>query len=193
MSIDFLISVLNNMKNPKKINRNNAAIIVLEQPKLIKHLVSITFEVDNLLSIKAAWVLEWICTHHGINYVLPYINEFTENIKNLYLDSATRPCAKICEHLATAYTNKQDNETKRTLTNTHIDLIIETGFDWLITDQKIAVRAYTMNALYLFGLEKDWVHKELQHLISSKIIHESKGCEARGRKILALIHKMKKV
>ncbi len=193
MSIDFLISVLNNMKNPKKINRNNAAIIVLEQPKLIKHLISITFDVHNSLSIKAAWVLEWICTHHGIHYILPYINEFTKNIKNLYLDSATRPCAKICEHLATAYTAKQENETKSILTTNHIDLIIATGFDWLITDQKIAVRAYTMNTLYLFGLEKDWVHKELQHLIATKIIHESKGCEARGRKILALINKMKKV
>ena len=55
----------------------------------------------------------------------------------------------------------------------HIDTIIETGFDWLITPQKIAVRAYTMTFLYLFGLEKNWIHPELKHLIETKIIHET--------------------
>ena len=46
-----------------------------------------------------------------------------------------------------------------------------------------------MNTLYLFGLQKDWVHPELEHLISTKIIKESKGCKARGTYILAMINK----
>ena len=191
MSIDFLISVLNDMKNPARVNRNNAANIVLAQPNLIKHLVDLTFDVNNKLSIKAAWVLEWICTHHGIEHILPYLDNFTANISSVRFDSAVRPCAKICEHLANAYASKKDNETKTNLTQNHIDAIIETGFDWLITDQKIAVRAYTMNFLYLFGLQKDWVRPELQHLIETKIIHESKGCKARGKYILELIAKQK--
>ena len=191
MSIDFLVSVLNDMENPARVNRNNAAIIVLEQPKLIKSLVDLTFDVDNKLSIKAAWVLEWICTHHGIEHIHPYLNFFTENISKVHFDSAIRPCAKICEHLAVAYTSKKENNTQKVLTQKHIESIIEAGFDWLITDQKIAVRAYTMTSLYLFGLEKDWVHPELKHLISSKIIHESKGCKARGKKILEMIEKTK--
>ncbi|WP_271406090.1 adenylosuccinate lyase [Tenacibaculum soleae] len=189
MSIDFLISVLDDMQNPAKVNRDKAANIVLNEPKLIKYLVDLTFDVNNKLSIKAAWVLEWICTHHGIEHVLPYLDSFATNISTVHFDSAVRPCAKICEHLANAFTAKKDNKTKTTLTKNHIDAIIETGFDWLITDQKIAVRAYTMNFLYLFGLQKDWVHPELQHLISSKIIHESKGCKARGKYILELIKK----
>jgi len=191
MSIDFLISVLNDMKNPAKVNRDKASNIVLEHPKLLKHLVALTFDVDNKLSIKAAWVLEWICTHHGIAHIHPYINVFTENIATLHFDSSIRPCAKICEHLATAYTSKKENKTQVALTKKNIDLIIETGFDWLISDQKIAVRAYTMTSLYLFGLQKTWVHSELKHLISSKIIHESKGCKARGKYILELIDKKK--
>lgn len=189
MSIDFLISVLDDMQNPAKVNRDKAANTVLSEPKLIKYLVDLTFDVNNKLSIKAAWVLEWICTHHGIEHILPYLDSFATNISTVYFDSAVRPCAKICEHLANAFTSKKDNKTKTTLTKKHIDAIIETGFDWLITDQKIAVRAYTMNFLYLFGLQKDWVHPELQHLISSKIIHESKGCKARGKYILELINK----
>ena len=191
MSVEFLTSVLENVDNPARINRDNASNIVLAQPDLIKYLVDITFEVDKKLSIKAAWVLEWMCTHHGIENILPFLDKFSNHISKVHFDSAIRPCAKICEHLATAYTSKKENDTKKFLTQNHIDLIVETGFDWLITNQKIAVKAYTMNTLYLFGLQMDWIHPELEHIIRTKVIHESKGCEARGKKILALITKHK--
>lgn len=189
MSIDFLVSTLNNMKNPSRINRATTANIVLAQPKLIKDLTTLTFDTKNKLSIKAAWVLEWICTHNGIELIHPYLDNFSENISKLTFDSAVRPCAKICEQLAIAYTSKEETATKKVLKETHIEHLIETGFDWLISDQKIAVRAYTMNMLYLFGIQKKWIHPELEHLIRTKIIHESSGCEARGKKILSLIQK----
>lgn len=189
MSVDFLITVLNNMDNPARENRKTASNIVLQQPNLIKKLVDLTFDVDNKLSIKAAWVLEWICTHHGINHIILYLDTFTQNIQKVHFDSAVRPCAKICEHIAKAYTSKKENLIKKALTQKHIDLIIETGFDWLISQQKIAVKAYTMQTLYLFGRSTDWVLQELDHVIRNQVIHESKGCEARGRKILALIKK----
>lgn len=188
----FLSEQLNNMENPKKENRQRVANIVLENQDLFKDLVTITFKVDEKISIKAAWILEWICTHHNLNLMIPHLDEFSQNIKRVVFDSATRPCAKICEHLANAYYSKKINEIQVNLTQNHIDTIIETGFDWLITPQKIAVRAYTMNTLYLFGLEKDWVLPELKHLIETKIIHESKGCKARGKYILQMIEKHQK-
>ena len=46
-----------------------------------------------------------------------------------------------------------------------------------------------MTTLYMFGLKKNWIHPELSHLISTKIIHESKGCKARGKYVLNLIQK----
>lgn len=192
MSIDFLTQQLSNMENPKRENRQHVANLVVENPDLFEYLVRLTFKTDDKISIKAAWILEWICTHHSITWILPYIETFVQNIQFVTLDSATRPCAKICEHLAVAYTAKQENLVKEALTIKHIDSIIETGFDWLITPQKIAVRAYTMNTLYLFGLQKDWVHPELEHLIRTKIIHESKGCKARGKHILEQIEKHQK-
>lgn len=191
MSINFLISILKNVNNPARVNRNNAANIVLAQPELMKYLVDITLDVDNTLSIKAAWVLEWICTHHGIENIVPYLDVFTANLAEVHFDSAVRPCAKICEQLATTYVSKIENKVKQKLTQQQINLIIEAGFDWLITEQKIAVKAYTMNTLFLFGLEKDWVHPELEPLIRTKVIHESKGCKARGQKILGLIEKQR--
>ncbi|SEB40509.1 hypothetical protein SAMN04489761_0501 [Tenacibaculum sp. MAR_2009_124] len=190
MKSDSLISILNDVVNASKVNRTKAANIVLNDETLFKELVNFVFQVENKLSIKAAWILEWICTHHGIDYILPHLDIFTKSISTLKFDSAIRPCAKVCERLAMAYDSKNDNNTKTSLKESHINLIIETGFDWLISDQKIAVRAYTMNALFLFGKEKDWVHPELKHLITSKIIHESKGTKARGTQILYLIDKL---
>lgn len=187
----FLTEQLNNMENPKRENRQRVADIVLENPNLFKDLVTLTFKVDDKVSIKAAWILEWICTHYNLEWIIPHLDEFTTNINKVIFDSAIRPCAKICEHLANAHHSKKANKVQGNLTENHIDTIIETGFDWLITPQKIAVRAYTMNTLYLFGLEKDWVHPELKHLIETKIIHESKGCKARGKYILDLIEKQK--
>jgi len=195
MRKEYLIEELNNIENAKRDNRQRVANIVLKQPDLMKPLVEITFMTDHKVSIKAAWILEWICTHNDLNLILPYLDRFTEQIGLLHFDSAIRPCAKICEHLAVSYTNKKESLVKEALKPNHIEQIIETGFDWLITPQKIAVRAYTMNSLFLFGTlqGKDWVHPELEHLIQTKIIQESKGCKARGRHILASIAKHRSI
>ncbi|MFY7672477.1 adenylosuccinate lyase [Tenacibaculum sp. MEBiC06402] len=189
MSIDFLISVLNSIENPKKVNRNKAAIIVLEQPELIRHLIDLTFSVNDKLSIKAAWILEWICTHYSLDYILPYLSTFTKGLQHLHLDAAVRTCAKICEHLATAYTNNRENAVKIALKESEIDKIIENCFDWLLGQQKASVKAYSMQTLYLFASKRNWINEELEHLLRTKVIHENKACKARGRKIIELIHK----
>lgn len=189
MSIEFLTNELLNIETATRDNRKRVADIVVNDESLMAFLITLTFQTDDKVSIKAAWVLEWICTHHTINFLLPFLDDFTSQLNKLKFDSAIRPSAKICEQLATAYFSKNENPVKEKLQQQHIDAIVETGFDWLITPQKIAVRAYTMNTLYLFGLQKDWIHPELKHLIETKIIHESKGTKARGKHILGLIEK----
>ncbi|MFV0247359.1 MAG: adenylosuccinate lyase [Tenacibaculum sp.] len=161
MNTEFLVSALNNMGVPTKVNRARTASVLLGQASSFDNLVSLAFTTTDELSIKAAWILEWICTHHGIEHILDYLDFFCKNISELKFNSAIRPCAKICEHLAVSYTSKKENPTKSYLTEKHINSIVETCFDWLISDQKIAVMAYSVNTLYLLGLEKKWVHIEL--------------------------------
>jgi hypothetical protein len=194
MSKDDLLEQLHSIENAKRDNRQRVANIVLKHPEFIKPLIEITFAVNDKVSIKAAWILEWICTHNDLNLIVPFLDSFTQQLHLLQFDSAIRPCAKVCEHLAVAFTNTKENLVKKTLKPNHIEAMIEIGFDWLITPQKIAVRAYTMNTLFLLGTlnGKDWVHPELEHLIQTKIIHESKGCKARGKHILEAIEKHRK-
>ena len=160
MSKSYLVEQLNNIENAKRDNRQRVANIVSDNLELVPFLVDLTFEVDDKISVKAAWILEWVCTHNDLNLILPHLDKFTKNIYELTFDSAIRPCAKICEHLAVAYTNNKENLTKEYLKEEHIERIVETGFDWLITPQKIAVMAYTMTRLFLLGLSKDCVHPE---------------------------------
>jgi hypothetical protein len=161
---------------------------VLEQPELMPFLIEILLDVNNKISIKAAWTLEIVC-EQNLNLIIPYLDIFTANIGNLKFDSAVRPASKICNFLAIAYYSKNENLLQQYITKKQMDSIIETGFDWLISNHKVATKAYIMNALFLFGKKYDWVHEELKLILQQNIPTESAAYKARGRMTLALINK----
>lgn len=188
MNKDFLIHQLNNIENAKRENRLRVANLVLKNNNLFPFLLEIVFDLNNKTGIKAAWILELVC-EQKIDWLVPHLDYFTKNISTVTQDSAVRPIAKICNFMAIAYTSKNDNLLKLELKKSHIDQIIEAGFDWMISQQKVAVKAYTMNALYLFGKNYNWVHQELKLIIQQNIANESAAYKARGKMTLALINK----
>ncbi|SDX83051.1 hypothetical protein SAMN05444411_11044 [Lutibacter oricola] len=188
MSKKLVITELENLGTAHRANRERVRNFIFDNPDLLPHLIDIVFEVDNKLSIKAAWVLELVCEKHLI-WLLPYINIFTSNIHRAYLDSAVRPLSKICNFIAKEYNKKTDNPIKKNLSKKHIDKIIETGFDWMISNHKVAVKAYTMNALYIFGKNSDWVHNELKLILLQNIPKETSAYKSRGKITVDLINK----
>ncbi len=188
MTKDFLIQELQKLETALRVNRLRISGLVLDNPKLMPFLIEIVFEVDNKLSVKAAWVLEYVLTEK-LDWIAPYLEEFTLNIGKLYFGSAVRPAAKICGFIAKAYTSKNNSIVKETLTKKQIDRIIEAGFDWMISQHKVAVKAYTMTTLFLLGKNYDWVHPELQLILQQNITKESAAYKARGKITLGLINK----
>lgn len=184
----YLIKQLNNIENAKRVNRLRVSNLVLQNPELFKYLLELIFEVDNKISIKSAWVLEFVCAEK-LAWLYSYLNYFTENIREIKFDSAVRPISKICEFLAKAYTSKNSSIIKSEINSTHIERIIEAGFDWLIGNHKVAVKVYSMELLFLFGKNEGWVHKELQLILQQNMINESAAYKARGKKILSWINK----
>ena len=178
MSKDILINELENLGTALRINRNRVRDVVLNNPQLIPYLVEITFEVDNKLSIKASWVLELVC-EQNINLIIPHLDTFCKNIGTVKFDSAVRPISKICNFLAIYFNKRTPNSIKKSLTNTHIDLIIG--------NNTVATKAYAMNALYIFGKNKSWVHQELKLIILQNIPKESAAYKSRGKITLKLI------
>jgi len=108
MNKDFLISALQSMENAKRENRDKVANIVYNNKELFKHLISLTFVVDDKISIKAAWILEWICTHGKLHLLYQHLDAFTQQIATVKLDSAIRLCSKIFQFLANEKQTKND-------------------------------------------------------------------------------------
>lgn len=175
-----------NYVNHSREKRLYYANLVISQPELVPKLLEILFRVDDKISCRAAWVFEFMCGEQ-LEAIVPHLDQFTENIHKVHLDSAVRPVAKICEYLANAYYSKTDNAIKTALSKLHIERIVETCFDWMINDEKIAPKAYSMNTLFLFGKDLDWIHPELIMIIEKDYQMQSSGFKARARHILKKI------
>lgn len=185
MTKDQLYKELNYVNHSRE-KRLYYANLVIENPKLVKPLLDILFEVNDKISCRAAWVLEFMCGEK-LEAIIPHLDIFTQNIPKVHLDSAVRPVAKICEYLTTSYYSKAKNPIKTSLTKTHREKITENCFDWMINDEKIAPKAYAMNSLYLLGTEFDWIHPELAIILERDFQMQSSGFKARARHILKKI------
>ena len=177
-----------NYVNHSREKRLHYANLVIANTELVKPLLEILFDVDNKISCRAAWVFEFMCGEK-LEAIIPHLNFFTDNISTVHLDPAVRPVAKVCEYLIKAYYSKHDNKIKSALNEHHKEKIVEACFDWMINDEKIAPKAYSMNSLYLLGTEYDWIHPELAMILERDFQMQSSGFKARARHILKKIKK----
>ncbi len=185
MSANTLYKDLNYVNHSRE-KRSYYANLLIETPALIPDVLDIIFKVDDKISCRAAWIFEFACDKN-LDIILPYLDLFTQNINRVHLDSAVRPVAKICEFIAKAYYSKTDNAIKSKLSPKYKERIIETAFDWMISDQKVAVKAYSMSTLYLFGKDKDWIYPELSQILEQDFSKESAAYKARAKRILKKI------
>ena len=172
-------------------NRLKYANMVLKDMSLFPKLMDILFIVDDKVSCKAAWVFEFVCTDY-LYAIVPYLDTFTKNLKNVRFDSAIRPVSKVCGFIAEEYCSKKLSPLKKVLTPYHKELIVEACFDWMISDQKVAPKVYAMETLYLFGKDSDWIHKELTIILEQDYTIQSAGYKARAKRTLKKIKKNSK-
>lgn len=163
-------------------NRLRVSNLILEDVSCIKHLIDIVFDVNDEISVKAAWVLEFVAKK-DLTPIFPFLNIFTKNIQKVHFGGAVRSLAKISQLLI------EKNNRQAFLTETQKELFIETAFDWMISTHKVAIKAYSMRNLFLLGKETDWVHDELKIIIQDNISKESAAYKSRGRITLDQIEK----
>ena len=147
--------------------------------------------VDDTRSPRAAWIIEFCCKE-DVSPILPHLDAFLSKLNTVYQDPAVRPVAKVCEYLTIAYYKKKHTLARNMLQPHHKELIIENCFDWLITDQKVAPKAYALTTLFLLGTEYDWVHPELKMIMEADYHKGSAAYKARCRHMLDAIEKFKK-
>ncbi|MEW7290734.1 adenylosuccinate lyase [Aquimarina sp. 2304DJ70-9] len=169
--------------NHSREKRNSFANLILENPEVLPDLLAICARVDDEISCRASWGLEFLCKNN-LEAILPYLDQLITLVPKVYQHPAVRPMAKIFEYLTTSYYQKQSPEVREFLTQPHRQKITEICFDWLITDQKVAPKAYSMTSLYLLGTEFDWVHPELKITLENNYSSGSAAYKARSRMIL---------
>ncbi len=164
----------------------------VKNPSWISILLNNMNDVDDKNSKFSARVFELAC-RSKIEIITPHLNDFFELLIKVKLEGSIRSCAKICELLMVLYFTKNNLYYKNNITKEHLEKIIEASFDWMIGNQKTAVKAYSMQTLYLLGTQYDWIHPELVLVIEKTIPTGSTGYKNRGRKVLKAIETQTKL
>ena len=158
-----------------RLNREFIRDYVIQNPKKLEFLMKIALNEKDKIHFKACWSLELIF-ELKLELLFPFLDAFTSKISFYKNDSAIRPVSKICLFLSKSKTIQlsENQETK----------IIETCLDWLIQDEKVATKAYSMRALYNFGKKHPWIHEELKTILSQDYPNHSAAYKAAARDIL---------
>ncbi len=156
------------------------AKLISENPDLVAPLFKIAFTVNDPISSRACWVMEFTA-RENLRYIFPHLDMFTSKINTVHLDSSVRPMAKICEYLIQSYFAKVPNSTQQHLSNKHLEQITTTCFDWLIGNHRVAPKAYSMTCLLLLGRKFEWILPELQMVLEKNYAQGSAAYKARAR------------
>ena len=181
MKKSLIIQELEAVKNAKRIYRDKAASYVLDHPEDLSELVSIVFDIESPLHIKAAWVLKLVCIEN-ISLMRPHATGFLNNMSQIVHESALRPVSKVCYLISKSYFS--DNKKYFELSKESVDQIIECNFDWLIEEHKVATQVFAMDTLQLWGNQYKWVQEELKLILQKKTNSGSKGYQAHARQLL---------
>ncbi len=181
MKINNLNEVLAIVKNAKRSYRDEATEAVLNAPEILPDLIDKTFDIEDPLHIKAAWILELVCLH-DCTLLNDHIVIFIHGMSRLNNESALRPVSKTCS-IWCSYYFSNISEVKR-LSKKEIDAIISCNFDWLIEDHKVACQVFAMDTLKLWGKQEDWINDELKLVLQKNADSGTSGYKAHARKLL---------
>lgn len=168
--------------NASRESRGEFADEILGNPNLFLPLLEIGLQTHTDLGSRACWIVEFAFKKRP-ELLYPNLELFTGGLSALRKSSSIRPMAKICELLTLSY-YKGMGGNPPPLTRKHREDITAACFDWLLKNEKVASKAYSMQALLLLGLEFDWIHPELKAIVEQHYAAGSPAYQARARHIL---------
>lgn len=159
--------------------------LIFENLELLPDLMAIVLDVKDKNYHKACWILELVYEKQ-IDRISPYLDIFCETLSSYSHDGAVRSISKICMFSAHNYIQKQKSG-ECFLTEKQLELMVEACFDWLISDMKVASKAYSMRALFEFGKVKDWIYPELKVILTQDYANHTAAYKAACKDILKRI------
>lgn len=152
--------------------------------------MGIALDIQNKSHYKACWTLELVI-EHNINWLADYLDQFCDTLPSFTHVGAIRSISKICMFTAKHHLKSLKNNSTF-LTEKQAQQIIETAFDWLINDTKVASKAYAIRSLFEFGKHYDWIYPELHEILSKDFANHSPAYQAASKEILKKIQSSKK-
>ena len=168
-------------------SREFNANFVIENPEFLVDMMEILLDTKDKNHHKACWISELIF-EKNIDWLSPYLENFCQTLSYYSNESALRSLSKICLFSAN-YHMKKLKSKEIFLAENHIEFMVEACFDWLISDKKVATKAYAMRALFQFGKLQDWIYPELQVILEQQYPAGSAGFQFACKEILGKIAK----
>ncbi|HSD06727.1 hypothetical protein [Flavobacterium sp.] len=168
--------------------RLEGAQFILDNKNHFDELVKISFSPSDKNNHKACWILEFV-SYEKLIWLEPHLDFFFENLKYLNQESSLRPIAKVTQLLVKSHYKKDENSIF--LSDENLEKCIETSFDWLINDTKVATKAYSIRTLYELGNHHDWIHPELKTIITKDFPNHSAAYKAVAKEVLKKMNNQK--
>lgn len=188
MTTEELYNKLDNVDHTKE-KRWQLAKQIIANPYIVTPLLKVAFLVEAPISLKACWSIEYACKN-DLTILLPHLDYFTKNLHKMEHESSIRPMAKICELLMLDYFKKTASISKTHFKKENLEQIATVCFDWLISDCKVASKAYSMTSLLLLGNMFPWIHPELKMILEQNYAEGSAAYKARARMTLEKLNKI---
>jgi hypothetical protein len=167
----------------RKESRFSNAMFVVANPRLANDLIAFAMDIGNKDHFKACWILELVL-EKNLGLISPKLGDFCDSLLLWTNDSALRSVAKICQICA--------NHLKKNpefLTETQMKQITEACFQWLISDEKVAVKAYAIRALFQLGKTQSWIYPELIPVLQHGFSIHSAAYKAVAKEVLSKLNK----
>ncbi|WP_034258598.1 hypothetical protein [Altibacter lentus] len=182
MKSEALFKKLEHIKAYRQ-SRLEVAQWVLSHPETLPELLQYCYQVEDEISFRASWVLEFVCMEE-LSLLIPHFDLFFESLPRVKKDQALRPIAKICEMIAVANYKNREPKITAAFTNRHKEQMTSCCFDWLLGNEKVACKVYAMSGLYYLGTEFRWIHPELLRILTDNMHAHSAAYRARGKHLL---------
>lgn len=169
-------------------SRSSFSELILNHPEYIPALVKIGVENSTPYSPRAFWVLEFM-SKKNLVLLLPELQILLDYGPQISIDSSKRPLSKIIESICTQYFKKKNPIYIETITEKQLEQMTQLCFDWLIGEEKVAVKAFSMQSLYYLGTHFNWIHRELRPILENNLYLHSPAYTSRAKKVLAAMQK----
>ncbi len=166
-----------------KANVDHLVDELILQPELVGPILQEILVEEQEGTFNASWTFRHLM-QSKLDYLLPFLNEFTKMLGGLKSEATIRSMACVCEMVCLAYFKKKDLAFQKNVTDEQLEKIMTACFDWLISDMNMAPKVFSMTSLFYLGLKFDWIHTELRQVLEDTYASGTTGYQNRAKKTL---------